>query len=258
MKTKTCSLLTLAAGLLLASSTFNQLQAQEIGKASSPKTEAELALQYFKQIGNGKGNLDVYLKSIRPAGISAAERARLVASIRKEDIVAPSPERQIKLNALRPVLEYHERAAVEVKVLRFPMALAWAGFLDGAAVVVSEDALDLLSVEELQAVIAHELGHEYFAAEFALARNNEQWDKVKEVELRCDAISIITMTSLGVNPDRLLSGVTKLIKFNEGRGVKNNPNLITSLDDRLNFCRAMMKITESGGAIAQPIPGKRS
>ncbi len=32
----------------------------------------------------------------------------------------------------------------------------------GAAVVVSEEALDLLTAGELQAVIARELGHEYF------------------------------------------------------------------------------------------------
>ena len=193
-----------------------------------------------------------------PAGISAEQRARLVASIRKEDIVAPSPERQTKLNALRPVLEYHERAAVEVKILRFPIALAWAGFLEGAAVVISEDALDLLTAEELQAVIAHELGHEYFAAEFGLARNNKQWDKVKEVELRCDAISIITMKSLGLNADSLVSGVTKLTKFNEGHGMKNNPNVVTSLDDRLRFCQTMRKLAESRGATSQPIAGKRS
>lgn len=257
MKTKTYSPLALAAGLLLTSGTFNLIQAQAITNASSPKSETGLALQYFTQIGNGKGNLDEYLKSIRPVGVSAEQRARLVASIRKEDIVAPSPERQIKLNALRPVLEYHERAAVEVKILHFPIPLAWAGFLEGAAVVVSEDALDLLTAEELQAVIAHELGHEYFAAEFESARKNKQWNKVKEVELRCDAISIITMKSLGLNPDSLVSGVSKLTKFNEGHGVKSNPNLVTSLDDRLNFCKTMVKLTESTAATSQPIAGKR-
>jgi hypothetical protein len=255
MKTKTYSLLALAGWLLLVSGTFNVLNGQEF-KASSSVSETDLTLQYFKQIGNGKGNLDDCLRDIRPVGISAEQRARLVASIRKEDIVAPSPKRQTKLNALRPVLEYHERSAVEVKILR--LGLAWAGFLEGAAVVVSEEAMDLLTAEELQAVIAHELGHEYFAAEYELARKNKQYDKVKEVELRCDGISIITMKSLGLNPNALVSGVAKLTKFNEGRGVKNNPNLVTSLDDRLDFCKAMRKLAESRGATSQPIARKRS
>lgn len=258
MKTKTYSLLVLAGWLLLVSGTFNLLHGQEFSKSSSSGSEAELALQYFQQIGNGKGNLDEYIKSIRPVEISAERRARLVASIRKEDIVATSPSRQAKLNALRPVLEYHERAAVEVKILRFPIALAWAGFLEGAAVVISEEAVDILTAEELQAVITHELGHEYFSAEYELARSNKRWDKVKELELRCDAISIITMKSLGLNPDRLISAVTKLTKFNEERGVKNNPNLATSLDDRLRFFQAMRRLVEIRGATSQPIAGKRS
>jgi hypothetical protein len=255
MKQKIYSLV-LAGWLVLVSGTFNLLHGQDFSKASSSGSEAKLALQYFQQIGNGKGNLDDCLKSIRPVGISAVQRARLVASIRKEDIVAPSPERQAKLNALRPVLEYHERAAVEIKILR--LGLAWAGFLEGAAVVVSEEAVDLLTAEELQAVIAHELGHEYFAAEYELARTNKQWDRLKEVELRCDAISIITMKSLRLNADALVSGVTKLTKFNEGRGVRNNPNLVISLDDRLRFCQAMTKLAESRGVTAKPIAGKRS
>jgi hypothetical protein len=66
MKTKAYSLLALAAGLLLVAGTFNLLHGQEITKASSSAGEAERALQYFKQIGNGKGNLDEYLRSIRP------------------------------------------------------------------------------------------------------------------------------------------------------------------------------------------------
>lgn len=256
MKTKTFSLLVLAGWLMLVSGTFNLLHGQKFSKLSSSGSEAKLALQYFNAIGNGKGNLDEYLKSIRPVGISAEQRALLVASIRREDIVAPSPQRQTKLNALRPVLEYHERATVEVKILR--LGLAWVGFLEGAAVAVSEEAMDLLTAEELQAVIAHELGHEYFTAEYELARKNKQYDKVKEVELRCDAISIITMKSLGLNPDALLSGITKLTTFNEGRGVKNNSNLVTSLDDRLRFCQAMRKLVESRGATSQPIAGKQS
>jgi hypothetical protein len=130
--------------------------------------------------------------------------------------------------------------------------------LEGAAVVISEEAVDTLTAEELQAVIAHELGHEYFAAEYEMARSNKLWDKVKELELRCDAISIITLKSLGLNPDTLISAVTKLTKFNEERGVKNNPNIVTSLGDRLNFCRSIMKLAETREAVSIPTIGKRS
>ena len=178
------------------------------------------------------------------APVSPDQRARLIAMIRKEDVVSPSAQRQAKLDAVRPVLEYHERSTIEVKILR--LGLAWAAMLEGAAVVVSEEAVDLLTAEELQAVVAHELGHEYFAAEYEAARQGKDYDRVKEVELRCDALAIITMKGLGMNPSSLLSGVSRLTQFNEQRGVRNNPNLVTSIDDRRRFCQAMIKLVETG------------
>ena len=72
----------------------------------------------------------------------------------------------------------------------------------------------------------------------------DYYDRVKEVELRCDALAIITMKGLGMNPSSLLSGVSKLTQFNEQRGVRNNPNLVTSVDDRRGFCQAMIKLVE--------------
>lgn len=238
MKTKTYSMFALA-GWLLVSAMFQSVNGQN-AKAALSRSVAERTLQYFEK--RGKGDLEDYLKSIRPAGVSADLRARLVSSIRKEDIVLPSAQRQAKLDALPPILAYHDRAGIEVKILR--LGLAWAGMLEGAAVVISEEAVDLLTPEELQAVVAHELGHEYFAAEYEAARKDKQYDKVKEVELRCDALAIITMKSLGLNPNCLLSGVSRLTQFNEGRGVRNNPNLVTSLDERQRFCQAMMKLAE--------------
>ncbi|HEU4388748.1 MAG TPA: M48 family metalloprotease [Blastocatellia bacterium] len=255
MKTRTYSLLTLAGWLLLFG-TFTAVRAQERGKASLPGSVATQAFQYFAQYSGKteKSDLENCLTSIRPAGVSADRRLRLVASIRKEDIVSPSAQRQIKLDALRPILAYHDRAGVEVKILR--LGVAWAGFFEGAAIVISEEAVDMLTAEELQAVVAHELGHEYFAAEYEPARSNKQYDKVKEVELRCDAIAIITMKSLGLNPNHLLSGVSKLTKFNEGRGVRTNLNLVSSLDERERFCRAVIELVETRDAKQQRIAKK--
>ena len=251
MKTRTYSLLALAAWLL-ASGMFNAVCGQESAKSGLSGNVAQQALQYFAKAE--KDDLAGYLKSIRPAGVSAERRVRLVASIRKEDIISPSAQRQAKLDALRPILAYHDRADIEVKILR--LGLAWAGFLEGSAVVISEEAVDLLTAEELQAVVAHELGHEYFAAEYEPARSGKQYGKVKEVELRCDAVAVITMKSLGFNPNSLLSGVSKLMQFNEGRGVRNSPDLGTSLDERRSFCQEITKRVEIGLNRARETAGK--
>jgi len=228
------TLLNLAAFTLL-------VHAQQTGNTAMPASLGKAALDYFAKSENG--NLESYLKRIRPVGVSADRRARLVASIRKEDIVSPSFQRQAKLDALRPILIYHDRAGIEVKVVR--LGLAWAGFFEGAAIVVSEEAVDILTADELQAVVAHELGHEYFAAEYELARNNKQKDKVKELELKCDGVAIITLSGLGLNPNSLSSAVSKLTKFNERHGMRNNPALMASLDERLSFFQGMTKLAET-------------
>jgi hypothetical protein len=64
---------------------------------------------------------------------------------------------------------------------------------------------------------------------------------VKEIELRCDAISIVTMKGLRLDSDALLSGVSKLTAFNERRGFPNNPNLVPSTEERTNFSRAVVE-----------------
>jgi hypothetical protein len=215
------------------------LTALALALPSEAASVGQRALQYFEPIG--PRSWDESLKRIRPAAISADRRARSLAMVRKEDVIEPSAERQAKLDALQPILQYLEREAViEVKILR--LRLAWAGFLEGAAVLISEEAIDLLTAEELQAVVAHELAHEYFSDEYEAARNDKRYDTVKEVELRCDAISIATLEHLRLDSAALLSGVSKLTKFNERRGFTNNPNLVPSVEERTTFNRAIVEL----------------
>src|SRR5713226_10524545 len=75
------------------------------------------AFQYFTR--TGQRSWDDILKSIRPAGVSADQKARSLAMVRKEDVIEPSAKRQAKLDALHPVLEYLERdTGIEVQILR--------------------------------------------------------------------------------------------------------------------------------------------
>jgi hypothetical protein len=205
---------------------------------------ADRALRYFEETGGR--SLDDYVTSLRPPAISAEDKARALAMVRPQDIVPPSAERQAKLDALHPVLEYLERSSTtEVKVLR--LGLAWAASLQGAAVLVSEEAIDLLTVEELQAVVAHELAHEYFAGEYEAARAGHHYDTVREIELRCDAVSILTMTRLGREPGALLSGVSKLLRFNEQRGYPSSRVLGPTFEERQALGRAMVALVAHSG-----------
>jgi Peptidase family M48 len=224
-----------AADLAPAEATARARQRFSLGVAGGR------AFEYFAR--GDRHAWDGYLKSLRPPPVSADKRARSLAMVRKEDVVEPSRERQAKLDSLQPVLAYLEReSATEVKLLR--LNVAWAGFLEGAAVLISPDAVDLLTPAELQAVIAHELAHEYFASEYDAARAKKDYDTVKEIELRCDAVAIVTMSRLGLDRGALLSGVAKLTKFNERRGFPNSQDLSPAWDERRNFGRAVAELTE--------------
>lgn len=203
------------------------------------------ALEYFANTGGR--SLDDYVTSLRPPAISAEARARSLAMFRPH-VVRPSMPRQAKLDALQPVLEHLERGSItEVTILR--LGLAWAGWFDGSVVFVSEETVDLLAVEELQAIVAHELGHEYFSAEYQSALAQRDYDTVREIELKCDAVAILTMTRLGRKPAALQSGMSRLTRFNEGLGHPDGAVLHPTLEERRRFGRAMVLMVELEGQV---------
>ena len=83
--------------------------------------------------------------------------------------------------------------------------------------LISRPALDLLTSEELQALAAHEIGHEYISGQYADAKARKDARRLRELELICDGIAIVTLTRLGIEPERLGSAVEKVFWYNRGR-----------------------------------------
>jgi hypothetical protein len=209
---------------------------------AAPEAVGAKALAFFEH-ANGQ-SLDQYLKSIRPQQIPQDLKAYVMARIPKAIEVKPSASGRDKLDALKPVLTYHERgAAYEIKIGR--IGKAYVGLYACAALLISEEGLELLTAEELQAVVAHEIGHDYFWHEYQLADRERQDGLAQELELRCDGIAIITMSQLGLDPARLMSAITKLTKFNARLGDHSRAYAYPSLDERLAFNRAMTKLVRA-------------
>jgi hypothetical protein len=197
------------------------------------------ALGYFERIE--ERNFDDYLKRIRPARLSPNLKAQVIASLPEEGEVQPLAAGRTKLAALEPILRFHERSsAIEVKIIR--VGHAFIGLHARSVLLISEEALKLLTAEELQAAAAHEMGHEYFWNEYELAREYQQRREMQEIELRCDGIAVITMKHLGLDPSHLISQVTKMTKFNERAGATATANLYTPLDERIKFNQLMIKL----------------
>jgi hypothetical protein len=185
--------------------------AQDGRRAGGSKETAEKMLVWFKKL-EGE-SVEDSLRRIRPGRVPASFKAKVVANVTKGEEVRLSQGMRSQLAALTPVLQFHDRAdVVEIKVIN--LDYAFVGFQARAVLLISEKALNLLTTEELQATVAHEMGHEYFWHEFLEARQNKQFDLMREIELRCDGIAVMTLDRLGVNPTNLAKAINRIRFFN--------------------------------------------
>lgn len=139
--------------------------------------------------------------------------ASLPATGHVVDLTAADHE---KLLGLRRVLQAHARDGVyDVRVV--DVASARVGLYGRAVLLITKPALDLLSGEELQGVVAHEVGHEYLWDDWQSATQQSDGRRLREIELICDAVGALTLARIGVPPERLTAGLGRLAAYNRER-----------------------------------------
>ena len=78
-------------------------------------------------------------------------------------------------------------------------------------------------------------------------------EKMRELELKADGLAVLTLEHLGISPERLVSAVQKMMRYNDWRdrsagatpqvGIASGTgDRYVSLDDRLAFIRAVAQI----------------
>lgn len=171
----------------------------------------------------------------RPEPIGATAKDTFLRSLPSAgEVTSFSRSEQKKLAAVDAVLRLHERATVyTVKVVDVgPATTALHG---RAAVIITHPALAVLSAEELQALIAHEIGHEYVWQQFAAARANGDSARLRELELICDTIAAETLRRLNVPPERLFTALNRIAAYNQERfGTILNAGEYPELSERKN------------------------
>jgi hypothetical protein len=74
---------------------------------------------------------------------------------------------------------------------------------------------------------------------------------LQELELRCDGIAVITMHRLGVDPERLVSAVTKLGRYNlRVMGAPADFRYVP-FDQHVRFIRAVTKIIAAASELGR-------
>jgi hypothetical protein len=78
--------------------------------------------------------------------------------------------------------------------------VAFVGLYARTALLISREALALLDEQEVMAITAHEVGHDYVWDSYEEARQRKDFAVLQELELHCDAPSVITLDRPGVSP----------------------------------------------------------
>jgi predicted Zn-dependent protease len=171
--------------------------------------------------------------------------------IKQLHLTVISGERVERLKAtLQAVLVYHDRdGKLTIYVVRSEHPKAFV--VMGAALIITTKLMLITSEAELRGIVAHELAHEYLGEERKLASESKDDDRLREIELFCDAVAALTLNSLGDDPacyERALKRMT-YIGITAGSATRSETKTHPSLDVRVKLnqwlCQRLARIKTS-------------
>jgi hypothetical protein len=134
--------------------------------------------------------------------------AALPASLHKRRITQSKLLSRVE-TVFRQTLQLHGRGG-KLDLFLFqddiPSAMLWRG----CVLVLSDGLADPLYDGELAGIIAHELGHSYFEDEMAAAHRAKDARAMRVVELKCDAVAILSLKLLNYEPAHYLRGLQRI------------------------------------------------
>lgn len=192
------------------------------------------------------------LDACRPEPVSNLEKQSLLASLpARGEVRTLNSDQKRKLSALEAVLALHARKDVYV-VTVIDVPQAWTGLYGRGVLLVSRPLMKVVSSGELQALVAHEIGHEYSWAAWNSAKGAGQKDRLHEMELTCDAIAIRTLQKLGEDPKLLISALEKVARFNrEHFGDAIDQTSHPPLQERRAVIKQLSRYRPQGGGLHQ-------
>jgi hypothetical protein len=189
-----------------------------VGLYAQGRKSVEAALEFFR--GSDLLKLESVLEKVWTPPASADSVTAALKSFESslpeggEVKLLDAGERR-KIATLRQVLSRGGRKQLEVKVISVPQA--HVGLYKRSIILVSQSALQLLNAEELQAMVAHEAGHDLMWAKWEAARAVNDRASLHQLELFCDGLAIVAMHSVQADLSRWVSGLEKFATYNRRR-----------------------------------------
>jgi Zn-dependent protease with chaperone function len=195
------------------------------------------------------------LEVSRPAPVSAEDMGKILKALPSQgEVTDLGFLAQQKVNAVRELLAATRRGWYEIKVVDLPQAVI--ALHARAVVLISVPAVTLLKAAELQALAAHEIGHEYVWAEWTRAHQHVDHERLKELELVCDAIAAVTLRQLGMDPSSTIDGIAKVTRFNRERfGAATNEKSYPTLAERRAFAHQLQRWLRDWNSGARSLQG---
>jgi len=168
--------------------------------------------------------------------------AALPASLHKRRITQSKLLRRVE-TIFRQTLEAHGRSG-KLDLFLFhddvPSAMLWRG----CVLALSDGLADPLYDGELAGVIAHELGHSYFEDEMAAAHRAKDARAMRVVELKCDAVAILSLKLLNYEPALYLRGLQRIQviikRMSLSSGIfQSHPELVARAQFSQRFIRSL-------------------
>ncbi len=178
----------------------------------------------------------------RPPLVAPELAARIIATLPNEGEVKSltGADRQ-KLDSLSAVLKAHGREQTYLlKVVDSRQARV--GLHARFVVLVTLTALRILSPAQLQAIVAHEIGHEYVWDEYEAARRQNDWPQLRTLELYCDAVALVTLARIRTNPETLAEGLRLMDRSDKRNGFEMSENWYPTVAERAGFARQIMTL----------------
>lgn len=184
-------------------------------------------------------DLDAILRALQRPAPPPAVRAQVVASLPAGGNVEPGEKQARKLEALQPVLALFGRQ-FDLDIRLFTVGgSAWTGLHERAVLLMTAEAIDLLTTLELVAVVAHDLAHDLVWDAYADAWRRHDTRALQELELWCDGVAVLVLHRLGHDPNHLARALTRLARHNARFKATSDVSRYLPEDQRVELIRAV-------------------
>jgi hypothetical protein len=112
----------------------------------------------------------------------------------------------------------------------------------GCVLVISDALAAPLDDDELAGIVAHEMGHAYFMIEISNARKRGDRQAMKIVELKCDAVAMLSLKLLGHDPADHLRGLRRVNDLTRTHGFNPLDGVHPSIGERRRFAERYLKL----------------